>query len=204
MSLHTESCCSLLLLLSYQISRSSSSSRNDTKITTLFHFNCAFTCIPCLWCLPYDYNKTSDSSSLIQPPSSSCQHTIAIIGAGGYIGSKVLNHFRMSAKGYDRNPSRFQRIHPENTTTSIPAITKMASVEIPLHELRCFKHILYLGGLTGRLECSNAGSKKVYEENVVDITLLAERMHAGQTLIFASTSFGNNMAISGLWHGQCK
>jgi nucleoside-diphosphate-sugar epimerase len=131
---------------------------------------------------PAIYNMTSDSS-----PLSSCKHTIAVIGAGGYIGSKVLNHFRMSAKGFDRNPSRFQRIHPENTT-SIPAITKMASADIQIHELGCFKHILYLGGLTGRLECSNAGPRKVYEENVVDITRLAERMHAGQTLLFASTS----------------
>lgn len=104
---------------------------------------------------------------------------IAIIGASGYIGSRLYDHFSRTrgwrAIGYDR-----QAATNEN-------VTRLAAAEISTEMLATFDIVVYLGGLSGRAACDENPSS-VHEENVEDIRRIAQRMHKHQTLVFASTS----------------
>jgi nucleoside-diphosphate-sugar epimerase len=109
--------------------------------------------------------------------------SVAVIGASGYIGSRLLDHLRNSSlavvAGYDRDPRVPGRDH---------LVKRMSSSEIPDAELRRFAAVVFLGGLTGRKDCDEASDERVREENVREVERLAKRMHNGQTLVFASTS----------------
>ena len=124
----------------------------------------------------------------LESPPSSCSYDMAIIGAGGYIGSKLLHHFtthydslRISVKGYDRDVRKFHR------DPALP-ITQMTNREIPDEELQCFNYVVYLGGLSRRVSCDSVSEDEVYLENVEDILQLSRRMSNRQILIFASSA----------------
>jgi nucleoside-diphosphate-sugar epimerase/SAM-dependent methyltransferase len=105
---------------------------------------------------------------------------IGIIGAGGYIGSSLLEFFEnheIKIIGFDKNPN----------IPSMPQIQKMKSSDIPSNILRSFDIIIYLGGLTGRI-ASLVSPSILEQENIYDPVNLARRMHKNQTLIYASTS----------------
>jgi len=130
--------------------------------------------------LAADYDETFSSNDSIK--------RIAIIGAGGYVGSKIMQYLLalppesgIFVRGFDREPLKFDR------GIEYP-ITSWTSSQIPTRLLRRFQHVVYLGGLTGRQACLSHSAEVVYSENVEDILNLAHRMHSGQTLIFASTS----------------
>ena len=112
---------------------------------------------------------------------------VAIIGAGGYIGSHVhafLLSAGMEVTGYDR---AVQRMH-QRPTPSQPTVHTLASRDIPDGALHGFNAVIYLGGLTGRVACERASPSIVEAENVADLAALARRMRPNQLLIFASTS----------------
>ena len=104
---------------------------------------------------------------------SSTSLRIAVIGSSGYIGSRLLDHFR---KEENWNITGYDRIFPGQ-----------ASYEIPNEILHSFEVVVYLGGLTGRAMCQDRLAE-VDQENVDDIHKLAKRMLPSQLLIFASTS----------------
>lgn len=105
---------------------------------------------------------------------------IAIIGAGGYVGSGLLEYLEKSGAdvtGFDRAPN----------IPSLPQIQKMSSSEIPDDVLHSFSVVVYLGGLTGRI-ASMVAPIVLENENINDPINLARRMMKSQVLIFASTS----------------
>ena len=106
---------------------------------------------------------------------------MAIIGSGGYIGSRLYEAIRESGlevTGYDRDRtySPFESLLRHNS-----------AAEISTHELRSHSAVIYLGGFTGRAVCEKYPTE-VYSENVQDVVKLAKRMTGKQLLIFASTS----------------
>jgi nucleoside-diphosphate-sugar epimerase len=105
---------------------------------------------------------------------------IAIIGAGGYVGSslyKKLKEWGHDVTGYDRQP-RISTID----------LIEMASHNIPTSTLQSFDAIIYLGGLTGRVACDSVSNLSVVSENVCDPFSLVQRMTPCQLFAFASTS----------------
>lgn len=115
----------------------------------------------------------SNTNSSFSQRFSSTSFNIAIIGSAGYIGSRLLHHLQQEANwhvvGYDR-------IFPGG-----------ASHEIPDEDLRMYRVIIYLGGLSDFVMCRNR-LEDITRENVDDIYNLAKRMLPFQRLIFASTA----------------
>ncbi|EOD07797.1 hypothetical protein EMIHUDRAFT_471796, partial [Emiliania huxleyi CCMP1516] len=111
--------------------------------------------------------------------------SVAIIGAGGNIGSRL--HEVLSANcgwkvtGYDREP----RLSPPRAKYPI---TPMSAASIPAAELAAYDAVVYLGGLTGRAACDRHTREQTLSENVDDPLALASRMGPSQLLVFASTS----------------
>lgn len=73
--------------------------------------------------------------------------TAAVIGAAGYIGSRLhkhLNSHGISTTGFDRDPR----------DPSLD-VYHLASYEIPDETLRSFDAVVFLGGLTGRKACED-------------------------------------------------
>ena len=108
--------------------------------------------------------------------------SIAIIGAGGFIGSELFTHLQQSTPntivGFDHDPQ-----------VLLNKIEKSACSNIPNHQLHTFDIVIYLGGCTGRKSCNAALSDQhVYASNVQNVVDLASRMKSSQTLIFASSS----------------
>eukprot|EP00954_Amorphochlora_amoebiformis_P006145 481536-Amorphochlora_amoeboformis.AAC.1 len=105
---------------------------------------------------------------------------IAVIGAGGYVGTALYDHLSHvhTVVGYDRNP----RIPSRQGI-----IVHKSADEIPDETLHSFDVVVFLGGFTGRKVCDRHPTM-VYEENVETPMRLASRMKSSQTLIFASTS----------------
>ena len=114
---------------------------------------------------------------------------VAIIGAGGYIGSHLLERMRhhlgaLAVTGYDRRNTRHDQRWPSRLLTR-----HLESQHIPESELQAYDVVIYLGGLTGRVACDSVSEAAVQQENVVDpVEHLARRMRPAQLLIFASTS----------------
>ena len=107
---------------------------------------------------------------------------VAIVGAGGYIGSRLhavlAQHCDWSVTGFDRNP---------RLRGGLP-ITKIAARDIPTSMLHTYTAVIYFGGLTGRVACDAAGKQQSQTENVDDPVALASRMLRRQLFVFASTS----------------
>lgn len=105
---------------------------------------------------------------------------VAIIGGGGYIGSRIYNdlHHIYDITVFDRDVSVY-KIH------SNPIMETANNIEI--NTIRSFDTIIYLGGYTGRKICDKY-PQNIYKENVVDIMQFVKKMLANQTFIFASTS----------------
>mmetsp|Transcript_25578 Transcript_25578/g.65037 ORF Transcript_25578/g.65037 Transcript_25578/m.65037 type:complete len:1155 (-) Transcript_25578:286-3750(-) len=121
-------------------------------------------------------------------------HGVAIIGASGYIGSRLAHHLSsvnrigtVHSKGYFRvvgyDPINLKRIKDAS-----PTFHRVRSSDISSTELRSFETVVYLAGCTGRATCREMGAESAHRENVDDIMALVKRMAANQTLIFASTS----------------
>ena len=75
---------------------------------------------------------------------------VAIIGAGGYIGSHVhafLLSAGMEVTGYDRAVQRML----QRPTPSQPTVRTLASRDIPDGALHGFNAVIYLGGLTAEV-----------------------------------------------------
>lgn len=110
--------------------------------------------------------------------------SVAVIGAGGYIGSRLLDELNRRGfvvTGFDRDTT------PLSTNKLDSFIRFTAASEIPTATLQTFKTIVYLGGYTGRAVCDQF-PQDVHKENVDDVVHLARRMRSSQLLIFASTS----------------
>ena len=107
---------------------------------------------------------------------------VAIVGAGGYIGSRLhavlAQHCNWSVMGFDHNPQ---------LRGGLP-ITNLAARNIPISMLHNYTAVIYFGGLTGRVACDAAGKQKSHTENVDDPVALASRMLRHQLFVFASTS----------------
>lgn len=107
---------------------------------------------------------------------------VAVIGAGGFIGSRLHEHLIESGHavtGYDRFP---------NLGRATPALVHKASPDIDDAELRSYDVVVFLGGLTGRAACEAATPEVVRAENVREPVAVASRMAETQVLIFATTS----------------
>ena len=105
---------------------------------------------------------------------------IAIIGAGGNIGSYLLTYLLSTGHdvyGFDRN------VRLSNTS-----IVRLASSEMDSKLLSTFRSVVFLGGCTGRRSCDAMGPRQVYAENVQSVLDIALRMTSEQNLIVASTS----------------
>ena len=106
---------------------------------------------------------------------------IAIIGAGGNVGSYLMLH--LSNHGLD--------VHGFDRQARLPnmSISLKSSTEMNSEFLSVFRTVVFLGGCTGRQSCAALGDeKKIYEENVQNVLDIAHRMNSGQHLIVASTS----------------
>jgi nucleoside-diphosphate-sugar epimerase len=101
---------------------------------------------------------------------------VAIIGGGGYIGSRIYNdlHHIYDITLFDRD-SVFKNV------------IQLSANNIYIDLVRSFHTIIYLGGYTGRKICDKY-PQNVYKENVVDILQFVGKMLPNQTFIFASTS----------------
>jgi nucleoside-diphosphate-sugar epimerase len=175
-----------------------------TWILVSLHLVCLACLLAWLCIQPHEYYKVSspeprsampmpstngslaltDIRSLMGPedvPSGS----VAVIGASGYIGSRLYDHLSSSMHG-SAQVFGFDRISLPGTLR--PNFSKMASSDIPTHTLQKFRAVIYLAGCTGRASCSKIGESASHHENVDDILALAGRMAGGQALIFASTS----------------
>ncbi|GAB5373357.1 hypothetical protein AAMO2058_001744200, partial [Amorphochlora amoebiformis] len=111
----------------------------------------------------------------------SVKKRVAIIGSGGYVGTRLYDHLISRSHdvvGYDRNP----RI-PDRKSI----IKHKACYDIPTPELQSYDVVVYLGGFTGRKMCDRK-PEQVQKENVENPVNVARRMKRSQTLIFASTS----------------
>ena len=129
-----------------------------------------------------DNNNNGDDKNIFsyfnQNPNKT-KPKVGIIGAGGYIGSKLLNFLHtlnIDVHGYDRN-----------LQISNDLIQQKSSSEISTSVLHSYDTIIYFGGITGRI-ASELSEEKVNNENIYDILNLVKRMNSKQTLIFASTS----------------
>jgi len=110
---------------------------------------------------------------------------VAVIGAGGYIGSRVLDALDsrgLPTTGYDRDASRLS-----DEALNRKIYFKRSAASIGTRELRAYDVVVYLGGYTGRAICERF-PQDVEEENVNDIVNLSRRMGNNQMLVFASTS----------------
>ena len=107
--------------------------------------------------------------------------SIAIVGAGGFIGSELFVHLNksthLSVVGYDHDPQVL--LHHIATSTGR---------DISTHQLQQFDVVIYLGGCTGRKACAVVSTEQVYASNVQAVVDIAKRMTTHQTLIFASSS----------------
>ena len=119
-------------------------------------------------------NFNENNNTIIKPK-------VGIIGAGGYVGSKLLNFLHalnVTVDGYDRD----LKISNVNNL-----IQEKSSSEISTTTLHSYDTVIYLGGVTGRI-ASEIPKEILYNENIDDVLNLVKRMKSTQTLIFASTS----------------
>lgn len=104
---------------------------------------------------------------------------VAIIGASGYVGSRLFDYLEasgLSVTGYDRDVRDKAR-----------NVTELASYDMQPSLIQSYDAIVYLGGLTGRVACDTQPNK-VTKENVEDVVSFAKQMKSNQLFIFASTS----------------
>ena len=99
---------------------------------------------------------------------------VLIIGNQGYIGSFLFRELSKNANlvvlGYDKK------------TMSEPL--EHASIE----DISTADIVIYLAGLSGRLQCLNQPESRKFNENVVDIMSVSTHMKPGTLLVYASTA----------------
>jgi len=99
---------------------------------------------------------------------------VLIIGNQGYIGSFLFRELSKNANlvvlGYDKK------------TMSEPL--EHASIE----DISTADIVIYLAGLSGRLQCLNQPESRKFNENVVDIMSVSTHMKPGALLMYASTA----------------
>jgi nucleoside-diphosphate-sugar epimerase len=106
---------------------------------------------------------------------------VAIIGAAGYIGSRL--HARLRQDGWP--VLAIDRRRP--TLQSFSDVTERSAADLTEQEIEALDVVFYFGGCSGRHICPQ--EKAVYRrENVEDIVRLARRMQPHQLLVFASTA----------------
>jgi hypothetical protein len=133
----------------------------------------------CLWAdaAGYYLQKSSccrsDALPVTDTPHPVCaarRLRVAIVGAGGYIGSQLhavlAQHCDWSVTGFDHNPQ---------LRGGLP-ITNLAARDIPVSMLHNYTAVIYLGGLTGRVACDAAGKQQSHIENVDDPVALGARI----------------------------
>jgi nucleoside-diphosphate-sugar epimerase len=102
---------------------------------------------------------------------------ILIIGCAGYIGSYLMNLLSKThdVKGCDIRESEFTTFHKEGRNLTV-------------EELSTFDIIIYLAGFSGRNMCLGYDFSRSYEENVVDIRTVAQKLTSTQILLYASSA----------------
>ena len=112
---------------------------------------------------------------------------VAIIGASGYLGSRLLEYLLLNKEinvaGFNQRSKRLSNHYLEHHH-----IRYLKSSMISNQELHTFDYVIYLGGLTGKLVCQQASNQSLVTENIDDIAQLVLRMSVTQVLIFASTA----------------
>ena len=128
-----------------------------------------------------------EDTSISSIHSGNSKTKVAIIGASGYIGSRLLEYLLINndinVVGYDQHAK-----HLSNHYLEHHYIRYLKSSMISHHELNTYDYIIYLGGLTGKVVCNQASNESLLAENVDDIVQLSLRMSSKQVLIFASTA----------------
>jgi len=102
---------------------------------------------------------------------------ILIIGSSGYIGSYLSKHLASLyyVQGCDIKATQFTHIQKNGR-------------ELTLEELTPFDVIIYLAGFSGRAMCDLYDFSRSYEENVVDIRTVAQKLTTKQVLLYASSA----------------
>ena len=102
---------------------------------------------------------------------------VLIIGSAGYIGSHLLTQLAVEhdVRGCDTRPSDFTNLHKSGR-------------ELTVDELSNFDVVIYLAGFSGREMCAPYDFSRSYEENVVDIRTVAQKLRTSQLLLYASSA----------------
>jgi nucleoside-diphosphate-sugar epimerase/2-polyprenyl-3-methyl-5-hydroxy-6-metoxy-1,4-benzoquinol methylase len=102
---------------------------------------------------------------------------IGIIGGAGYIGSYLYENLKdnHNVTVYDQN-KWFEHVNASR------------SEDISKEELQQFDAVIYLAGLSGRLQCSNKSAEEIYQQNVVNVLRIAMHLGSKQLFIYASTA----------------
>ena len=106
---------------------------------------------------------------------------VAVIGGGGNIGSELTLYLKsksLNVTAYDDNPQ---------LPRSILHVIKMNSRSINTVHLQSYDVIIFLGGCTSRVACSELSVEERYRRNVLDLLDIVDRMKPTQHFITAST-----------------
>ena len=106
---------------------------------------------------------------------------VAVIGGGGNIGSELTLYLKskgLNVTAYDDNPQ---------LSRSILHVIKMNSRSIKIVHLQSYDVIIFLGGCTSRVTCSELSVEERYKRNVLDLLDIVDRMKPTQHFITAST-----------------
>jgi len=102
---------------------------------------------------------------------------ILIIGSSGYIGSYLMTKLSSShhVKGCDIRESDVTHF-------------KKQGRDMTVDELKEFDIVIYLAGFSGRAMCMPHDFSRSYDENVVDIRSVAQKLNSTQVLLYASSA----------------
>ena len=120
--------------------------------------------------------------------------TFSVFGSRGYIGSFICKYLRENGHkvyGYDIK----QICNNDNSDEILCHSTKVTENNIQTSDI-----IIYLAGLTGRMQCANQSFEIIYKENVLDVIDVINKCNKKQLFIYASTGAileGHVTSISG-------
>ncbi|GAB5365050.1 hypothetical protein AAMO2058_001023200 [Amorphochlora amoebiformis] len=107
---------------------------------------------------------------------------IAIIGAGGFIGSSTFSYLTKSLPTEKFNLLGYDRDHRAKQVS--PDIIHQESSSIDVSSFHAF---IFLGGLTSNRDCELHSKDRVFKENVKDPLQIAKKMNKRQLFLFTSS-----------------
>jgi nucleoside-diphosphate-sugar epimerase len=128
--------------------------------------------------------RMDNECNLLYAANTSPRRRVGIVGAAGYIGSRL--HARLREEG-KWSVLAIDRQRP--LLASFADVVELPAANLSDEELASLDTVVYLGGCSGRSPKYCRQEKAVYfRENVEDVERLARRMLPQQLLVFASTS----------------